>query len=60
MVMPPTPASTLQGAARILSGLLEARTGQILTEGRAWRMETALRPVLRNHGLNDMDELAAR
>lgn len=60
MAMPPSPASTLQGAARILSGLLEARTGQILSEGRAWRMETALRPVLRNHGLTDMDELASR
>lgn len=60
MVMPPSPASTLQGAARILSGLLEARTGQVLSEGRAWRMETALRPVLRDHGLTDMDELAAR
>ncbi|WP_294136189.1 protein-glutamate O-methyltransferase CheR [Sphingobium sp.] len=60
MVMPPSPASTLQGAARILSGLLEARTGQVLSEGRAWRMETALRPVLRDHGLTDMDELAAK
>lgn len=47
-------------AARILSGLLEARTGQILSESRAWRMETALKPVLRNHGFADMDALAAR
>lgn len=49
-----------QGAARLLSGLLEARTGQILSEGRAWRMETALRPVLRDHGLADTDALASR
>ena len=61
MVMPPPSASAaFQGAARVLSGLLEARTGQILSEGRAWRMETALRPVMRTHGLTDMDELAAR
>ncbi|PHQ63785.1 MAG: protein-glutamate O-methyltransferase [Sphingobium sp.] len=53
-------AGLQQGAARILSGLLEARTGQILSEGRAWRMETALRPVLRAHGLEDMDALTAR
>ena len=51
---------TLQGAARILSGLLEARTGQTVSEGRAWRMETALRPILRTHGLQDIDELAAQ
>lgn len=49
-----------RGAARILSGLLEARTGQILSEGRAWRMETALRPVIRTHNLRDMDDLAAQ
>ncbi|PJG48698.1 protein-glutamate O-methyltransferase [Sphingobium sp. LB126] len=49
-----------RSAARILSGLLEARTGQILSENRAWRMETALKPVLRTHGLADMDALAAR
>ena len=49
-----------QGAARILSALLEARTGQTLSEGRAWRMETALRPVLRDHGLDDIDALTAR
>lgn len=49
-----------RSAARILSGLLEARTGQILSENRSWRMETALKPVLRAHGLADMDDLAAR
>lgn len=59
MVLAPS-GSVLQGAARILSGLLEARTGQVLSEGRAWRMETALRPVMRAHGLRDIDELAAR
>lgn len=48
------------GAARILTGLLEARTGQVLSEGRAWRMETALKPVLRDHGLQDIDELAGK
>ncbi|WP_176591692.1 protein-glutamate O-methyltransferase CheR [Sphingobium sp. EM0848] len=53
-------SSSSSSAARILSGLLEARTGQILSENRAWRMETALKPVLRSHGLPDMDALAAR
>ena len=60
MPLPPAEISAFQGAARILSGLLEARTGQVLSEGRAWRMETALRPVLRTHGLQTIDDLAAR
>ncbi|HAF41616.1 MAG TPA: protein-glutamate O-methyltransferase [Sphingobium sp.] len=62
MTLPPSGSTARlnQGAARLLSGLLEARTGQILSEGRAWRMETALRPVLRDHGLADIDALAAR
>ena len=49
-----------RGAARIFSALLEARTGQILSESRAWRMETALKPVMRANGLVGMDDLAAR
>ncbi|HWV12868.1 MAG TPA: protein-glutamate O-methyltransferase CheR [Sphingobium sp.] len=52
--------SSSRGAARIFSGLLEARTGQILSESRAWRMETALKPVMRANGVTDMDELATR
>ena len=60
MALPPIGTASLQGAARILSGLLEARTGQTLTESRAWRMETALRPILRTYGLQDIDDLAAR
>lgn len=55
-----SPAPSNDGAARILSGLLESRTGQTLSESRAWRMETALKPVLRAHGLKDIDELATR
>lgn len=59
MALPSSGSGPLQGAARILSGLLEARTGQELAESRAWRMETALRPVMRAHHLQDIDELAA-
>lgn len=59
MVLPPSAADGLQGAARVLTGLLEARTGQLLSENRAWRMETALRPVIRAHGLKDIDDVAA-
>ncbi len=60
MTMPAMMASTPPPGARVLTGLLEARTGQILSESRSWRMETALRPVLRAHNLKDIEELATR
>lgn len=60
MPLTSSPEASPQSAARIFSGLLEARTGQILSESRSWRMETALKPVLRAYGLADMDDLAAR
>lgn len=45
------------GSCRILAGLLEARTGQQLTIGRRWRIETALSGLLRERGLATYDEL---
>lgn len=41
-----------------LTALLEARTGQQLAADREWRIETALKPLLRDHGLDSLDELA--
>ncbi|MPT48865.1 MAG: protein-glutamate O-methyltransferase CheR [Sphingobium sp.] len=46
-----------EASMRILSGLLEQRTGQILSEGRRWRVDTLLRPVIRAHGIEDMADL---
>lgn len=46
-------------AIRILGGLLEARTGQQLIAGRQWRIETALRPLARELGLDGIDALVA-
>jgi len=45
-------------AARSLSGLLEQSTGQQLVTGRRWRIETALQPVMRAHGITSLDQLA--
>ena len=56
----PSYESSPQGGARIFSALLASRTGQILSESRAWRMETALKPVMRAYGVSDVDELAAK
>jgi chemotaxis protein methyltransferase CheR len=47
-------------AIRILGGLLEARTGQQLIAGRQWRVETALKPVARELGLEGIDALVAQ
>ncbi|MEA2999820.1 MAG: chemotaxis protein methyltransferase CheR [Sphingomonadales bacterium] len=47
------------GATRILSALLESRTGQQLGAARRWRIETALQPVMRERGVDGLDRLVA-
>ena len=47
-------ARTLAGtnvAMTVLAALLEARTGQQLASYRSWRLDTALKPLLRERGL---------
>ncbi len=44
-------------AVDTLARLLEKHTGQQLTEARRWRVETSLRPLLRDHGLYTIDDL---
>ena len=44
-------------SARILAGLLEARTGQQIATSRRWRIETALKSILRQRGLQSVDQL---
>lgn len=48
------------GAINIIGALLEQRTGQQIAANRAWRIETALKTVLRAHGLDSVDQLIAR
>lgn len=45
---------------RVLAGVLESRTGQRLPASRSWRLETALRPVLKAQALASLEDLAAR
>ncbi len=47
-------------ALTIVASLLEARTGQKLTADRLWRVGTALSGVLRQNGLDSLEELVAR
>ena len=49
-----------QNALGIVAGLLEARTGQKLTADRLWRVGTALSGVMRETGLNSLEDLATR
>lgn len=49
----------LTASMRVLAGLLERRTGQVLAESRLWRLETSLKPILRMNRLSSLDELVA-
>lgn len=40
-----------------IAAFFEDKTGQHLSESRMWRVENALRDVMRHHGLNDLSEL---
>jgi chemotaxis protein methyltransferase CheR len=44
-------------SSRILTRLLEARTGQQLSISRRWRIETALRAPMRERGIANLDQL---
>lgn len=46
-----------QASYQIIAELLEARTGQHLTESRRWRVATALSGVFREHGISNVDQL---
>lgn len=45
-------------AVRIFGSLLETRTGQQLAENRLWRVETALRPLMREQNIESLENLA--
>jgi chemotaxis protein methyltransferase CheR len=46
--------------SRILAGLLEARTGQQLSSNRRWRIETALKGLMREHGFSSLEQLVTQ
>jgi chemotaxis protein methyltransferase CheR len=53
----PAPQSASQVALNVFSALLEARTGQQIASYRSWRVDTALKPLLRERGLDTLDQL---
>lgn len=56
---PAKAAPASRGALTVLAALLEARTGQQIGHDRAWRIETALQPLMRERGHETLDALAA-
>ncbi len=48
------------GAMNMIAALLEQRAGQQIAANRTWRIETALKPILRARGLASLDELVAQ
>ena len=52
-------AGASQNALGVLAALLEARTGQQISAYRSWRIDTALKPLLRARGLASLDALVS-
>lgn len=50
-------ATTEAGAINKLADLLNSETGQTLSEARRWRIDTLLRPILRDWGCKSLDDL---
>ena len=51
-----TPGLSVHATA-VLTALLEERTGQQLSAYRSWRLDTALKPLLKARGVATLDAL---
>nr|WP_253190566.1 protein-glutamate O-methyltransferase CheR [Sphingomonas sp. LM7] len=60
MHFPGAASAGKSSAMNIISALLEQRTGQQIAANRAWRIETALKPLLRERGLASLDQLVSQ
>jgi len=56
-IITPTPSAA---AMNLIASLLEQRTGQQIAANRAWRIETALKPILRMRDLATLDDLVTQ
>ncbi|HXH16147.1 MAG TPA: protein-glutamate O-methyltransferase CheR [Sphingomonas sp.] len=54
------PPAASQVAISVLTALLEARTGQQIAAYRSWRLDTALKPLLRAQKLDTLDQLVTQ
>jgi len=60
MIASPSNEPSAAGALAILTALLESRTGQQIAANRAWRVETTLKPLMRDRDITSLDELVSR
>lgn len=58
-MIPPAHPMPSPGAMNMIAALLEQRAGQQIAANRSWRIETALKPILRERGLESLDALVA-
>jgi chemotaxis protein methyltransferase CheR len=56
-MLTPLPHTRPKGALNVLASLLEARTGQQIAANREWRIETALKPLMRERSFETLDQL---
>lgn len=56
----PAAAGPASRSIEVIAATLEAHTGQRIAQNRMWRVETSLKPLLREHGLCSLDALANR
>ena len=56
----PIPETPPTGALNVLAALLESRTGQQIAANRAWRVETTLKPLMRDRDIAGLDALVSR
>jgi chemotaxis protein methyltransferase CheR len=59
MIHAPVTAAASSSSMNMIAALLEQRTGQQIAANRAWRIETALKPLMRERGLETLDDLIA-
>jgi len=59
MMMRDRSAVAATDVINVLSALLKARTGQVITLNRQWRIETALKPLTRARGHATLEELVS-
>lgn len=60
MQMPTFTHTASSSAMNMIAALLEQRTGQQIAANRAWRVETALKPLMRERGLATLDDLVVQ
>ena len=54
------PMEVRGGALNVLTALLESRTGQQIAANREWRVETALKPLMRERDIASLDALVGK